>query len=143
MCRARICTPRGVNVWSSGVYDPELDYVYLPTSTPTNNYYGGHRHGNNLFAETLVCLEAKTGTQIYLRRLHADRYCASPIVAAGRIYVIARDGTMSVVKSGRNFELLAANTLDDNFTASPAVSNGRLYLRGFRSLYAILARDRK
>ncbi len=85
----------------------------------------------------LHCLDAKTGTEIYLRRLHADRYCASPILVAGRLYVLARDGTMSVVKSGRNFELLAANTLDDNFTASPAISNGRLYLRGFRSLYAI------
>src|SRR5437763_1325838 len=61
----------------------------------------------------------------------------SAILAAGRVYVLARDGTMSVIKSGRNFELLAANTLDDNFTASPVVSNGRLYLRGFRSLYAI------
>ena len=85
----------------------------------------------------LHCLDAETGREIYLRRLHADRYCASPILAAGRVYVLSRDGTMSVVKSGRNFELLAANTLDDNFTASPAVSNGRLYLRGFRSLYAI------
>ena len=53
------------NVWSSGVYDPELDYVYLPTSTPTNNYYGGHRHGDNLFAESLVCLEAKTGKRVW------------------------------------------------------------------------------
>jgi quinoprotein glucose dehydrogenase len=54
-----------VNVWSSGVYDPELDYVYLPVSTPTNNYYGGHRHGNNLFAESLLCLEAKTGKLVW------------------------------------------------------------------------------
>jgi quinoprotein glucose dehydrogenase len=53
------------NVWSSGVYDPELDYVYLPTSTPTNNYYGGHRPGNNLFAESLVCVEAKTGKRVW------------------------------------------------------------------------------
>jgi quinoprotein glucose dehydrogenase len=53
------------NVWSSGVYDPELDYVYLPTSTPTNNYYGGHRLGDNLFAESLVCLEAKTGRRVW------------------------------------------------------------------------------
>lgn len=53
------------NVWSSGVYDPELDYVYLPTSTPTNNYYGGHRLGDNLFAESLVCLEAKTGKRVW------------------------------------------------------------------------------
>src|SRR5262249_31354477 len=67
----------------------------------------------------LQCLDAKTGTEVYLRRPHADRYCASPILAAGRLYVIARDGTTSVVKSGRRFELLAANNLDDNFTASP------------------------
>jgi quinoprotein glucose dehydrogenase len=53
------------NVWSSGVYDPDLDYVYLPTSTPTNNYYGGHRPGNNLFAESLVCVEAKTGKHVW------------------------------------------------------------------------------
>jgi quinoprotein glucose dehydrogenase len=53
------------NVWSSGIYDEELDYVYLPTSTPTNNYYGGHRHGDNLFAESLVCLEAKTGKRVW------------------------------------------------------------------------------
>lgn len=53
------------NVWSSGVYDPELDYVYLPTSTPTNNYYGGHRPGNNLFAESLICVEAKTGKRVW------------------------------------------------------------------------------
>jgi quinoprotein glucose dehydrogenase len=53
------------NVWSSGVWDPELDYVYLPTSTPTNNYYGGHRHGNNLFAESLIAVEAKTGKRVW------------------------------------------------------------------------------
>jgi len=53
------------NVWSSGIYDPELDYVYLPTSTPTNNYYGGHRPGDNLFAESLICVEARTGKRVW------------------------------------------------------------------------------
>jgi quinoprotein glucose dehydrogenase len=53
------------NVWASGIYDPELDYVYLPTSTPTNNYYGGHRPGDNLFAESLICVEAKTGKRVW------------------------------------------------------------------------------
>jgi quinoprotein glucose dehydrogenase len=53
------------NVWGGGVYDPELDYIYLPTSTPTNNYYGGHRLGDNLFAESLVCVEAKTGKRVW------------------------------------------------------------------------------
>jgi quinoprotein glucose dehydrogenase len=53
------------NVWAGGIYDPELDYIYLPTSTPTNNYYGGHRPGDNLFAESLVCVEAKTGKRVW------------------------------------------------------------------------------
>src|SRR5262245_8706750 len=53
------------NVWTGMSYDPELDYVYLPTSTPTNDYYGGQRLGNNLFAESLVCLEARTGKRVW------------------------------------------------------------------------------
>src|SRR5262245_36218378 len=63
----------------------------------------------------LQCLDAKRGTELYLRRLTADHYRASPVLAAGRVYLIARGGTVSVVKAGRNFELLAANTLNDNF----------------------------
>ena len=55
----------GANVWAGMSYDPELDYVYLPTSTPTNDWYGGHRPGDNLFAESLVCVEAKTGTRVW------------------------------------------------------------------------------
>jgi quinoprotein glucose dehydrogenase len=53
------------NVWAGMAYDPVLDYVYLPTSTPTSDYYGGHRPGSNLFAESLVCLEAKTGRRVW------------------------------------------------------------------------------
>jgi outer membrane protein assembly factor BamB len=83
------------------------------------------------------CLDAQTGAELYLHRLRGGRYFASPILAAGRLYVTAREGTTSVVKAGDRFELLAANTLDDSFAASAAVVNDRLYLRGFRSLYAI------
>jgi outer membrane protein assembly factor BamB len=85
----------------------------------------------------LQCLDARTGAELYRRRLHADHYRASPVLAGGRIYLTSHGGTVSVVKAGRHFKLLAANTLDDNFTASPAVAHGRLYLRGLRSLYAI------
>lgn len=53
------------NVWSIMSADDELGYVYLPIGTPTNDWYGGHRLGNNLFAETLVCLEAKTGKRVW------------------------------------------------------------------------------
>ena len=53
------------NVWNGMAYDPELGYVYLPTSTPTHNEYGGMRHGDNLYAESLVCVDARTGERIW------------------------------------------------------------------------------
>ena len=53
------------NPWGLMSADPELGYVYVPTGTPTNDYYGGHRPGNNLFAESLICLDAKTGRRVW------------------------------------------------------------------------------
>jgi glucose dehydrogenase len=53
------------NVWSIMSVDEGLGYVYLPVSTPANDYYGGHRHGDNLFAESLVCLDARTGARVW------------------------------------------------------------------------------
>jgi quinoprotein glucose dehydrogenase len=48
-------------VWTQITVDEELGLVYLPVETPTSDYYGGHRPGNNLFAETLVCVDLRTG----------------------------------------------------------------------------------
>ena len=53
------------NAWAGMAYDPELDYVYIPTSTPTSDYYGGYRPGNNLFAESLIALDARTGERVW------------------------------------------------------------------------------
>ncbi|HEY1602033.1 MAG TPA: pyrroloquinoline quinone-dependent dehydrogenase [Pirellulales bacterium] len=53
------------NVWTLMSVDEELGYVYLPMSTPTNDWYGGHRLGDGLFAEALVCVEAKTGKRVW------------------------------------------------------------------------------
>ena len=53
------------NVWSLITVDEETGYVYLPFGTPTNDFYGGHRPGNNLFAESLVCLDATTGQRVW------------------------------------------------------------------------------
>jgi len=53
------------NVWSMLSVDEQLGYVYLPFGTPTDDYYGGHRLGNNLFAESLVCLDATTGKRVW------------------------------------------------------------------------------
>src|SRR5437660_9706543 len=48
-------------VWTQIPVDEDLGLVYLPVETPTSDYYGGHRPGNNLFAESLVCVDLKTG----------------------------------------------------------------------------------
>jgi quinoprotein glucose dehydrogenase len=52
-------------IWGSISADEELGYVYLPIETPTGDYYGGSRPGNNLFAESLLCLDVKTGKRIW------------------------------------------------------------------------------
>ena len=53
------------NVWSMLSGDDELGYVYLPTGTGTNDYYGGHRLGDNLFAESLVAVDIETGERVW------------------------------------------------------------------------------
>jgi outer membrane protein assembly factor BamB len=86
----------------------------------------------------LVCLEAKTGKQLYEERMHSGRYRASPIYADGKVYCTSRDGgVVTVVKAGPKFQMLAENKLPDVIAASPAVANGRIYIRGFKALYAI------
>ena len=49
------------NVWAPMTLDAERGLLYLPVSTPSNDYYGGRRLGSNLYAESLVCLDAATG----------------------------------------------------------------------------------
>ena len=53
------------NVWTNMSADEELGLVYLPFGTPTNDFYGGHRPGDNLFAESLVALDARTGKRAW------------------------------------------------------------------------------
>ena len=49
--------------------DEDLGYAYVPTGTPTHNWYGGHRPGDNLFAESLLCLECNTGQLVWYHQL--------------------------------------------------------------------------
>jgi glucose dehydrogenase len=59
--------------WASLTADEELGYVYIPLSTPTGSYYGGHRPGMNLYSDSLVVLNAKTGKLVwYYQLIHHD-----------------------------------------------------------------------
>ena len=82
------------------------------------------------------CYDAYTGNQKWKKRLPGD-YKASPVAAEGRIYFLNLHGLTTVVAANDRYDKLAENQLDDETTASPAISNGRIYLRGKKYLYAI------
>ena len=52
-------------VWTPMSADPELGFLYLPVEAPTGDYYGGHRPGDNLYGQSLVCLDARTGKRVW------------------------------------------------------------------------------
>ena len=86
----------------------------------------------------MYCLDAKTGKEIYGRqRLRPATYSGSPVLADGRIYITNEDGLTSVIKAGPVFEILAQNDFDDYTLSSPAVSEGQIFFRTSKFLYAI------
>lgn len=82
------------------------------------------------------CYDAYTGHLKWKKRLPGD-YKASPLAAEGRVYFLNMRGVTTVVAANDRFDKLAENTLDDDTTASPAVSGRRIYVRGKKHLYAI------
>lgn len=87
----------------------------------------------------MSCLNPKTGEPHYRReRLPRGTYDASPLLADGRIYVTNERGTTTVIKAGPEFEILAENSLDDDYTlACIAVSGSELFIRTSTHLYCI------
>jgi outer membrane protein assembly factor BamB len=87
----------------------------------------------------LTCLAAKTGEPLFGPRRLPGVYnvFASPVAAAGRIYVLDRTGTAVVVQRDAPYEVMARNRLDDVFSASPAIAGDELFLRGQRHLYCL------
>lgn len=86
----------------------------------------------------LSAFDARTGEPHYSERIDGlFNVYASPVGVGDRIYVAGREGTTAVIRHGADYELLAANTLDDGFDASPAVAGSDLFLRGQQHLYRI------
>jgi quinoprotein glucose dehydrogenase len=77
------------NVWAPMSADEELGYVYLPVSTPSNDYYGGDRPGDGLYGDSLVCLDAGTGTKVWHYQLvHHGLWDYDPPAAPNLIDII-------------------------------------------------------
>jgi outer membrane protein assembly factor BamB len=84
----------------------------------------------------LTCADMKTGARVWQTRLDGV-FFASPVAADGKIYFLSQTGETIVVKAGRTPAILARNDLGERLVASPAISNGRIYLRSDGRLFAI------
>jgi outer membrane protein assembly factor BamB len=86
----------------------------------------------------LSVYEARTGELVYRERIKAGLgYTASMVAADGRLYVTAETGDVFVLRAGREFEVLAKNSLGEEALATPAIVDGTLYFRTRRHLLAI------
>jgi len=94
------------------------------------------RHNQNILSRLEPATGKPLGEPLRLEGIN-DFIFASPVGAANRIYVTGRDGATVVLRHDRENATLAVNHLDDSFSASPALVDRELYLRGERFLYCI------
>jgi outer membrane protein assembly factor BamB len=83
-----------------------------------------------------------TGREVYRQRLPSigSGYSASPVAADGKIYLSSEDGDMLVVAAGPTFTHVATNPMNETLMATPALSDGVMYVRGASTLFAISRR---
>ncbi len=117
------------------VWSLDRDTPYVPSPV----LYDGFLYLLKSNSPILSVFDAKTGKPHYqLQRVDGpSEVFASPVGAAGRVYITGRDGTTVVIKNGGVFEVLAKNVLDDGFDASPALVDNEMYMRGYRYLYSL------
>ncbi|MHC4255511.1 MAG: outer membrane protein assembly factor BamB family protein [Planctomycetota bacterium] len=96
-------------------------------------------HGNR---PVISCYNAETGETVFERQKLEElkEVYASPVGAADRVYIVGRNGKTAVLKHDEEFQILAVNTLDDKFDASPAIAGDELFLKGKTHLYCIAKR---
>jgi outer membrane protein assembly factor BamB len=86
----------------------------------------------------VTCYDARTGRELYRQRLGGSGgYSASPVAADGKLYFASEAGEVRVVKAGPAFALLAVNKMDDPCLATPAIADGRLFVRSQHHLFAL------
>ncbi|HEX2268754.1 MAG TPA: PQQ-binding-like beta-propeller repeat protein [Pyrinomonadaceae bacterium] len=86
----------------------------------------------------LISFDPATGNVLKQGRLHGaiDKYFSSPVAADNKVFLIGQGGQVSVVKAAGEWEVLTVNELDDECYATPAIADGRLYIRTRSALYA-------
>ncbi|MHC4679619.1 MAG: outer membrane protein assembly factor BamB family protein [Planctomycetota bacterium] len=113
------------------VWQTEKDCSYVPSPIVAGPYF-------LVVSDTGVatCFEAETGQVAWRERL-GPHYSASLVMANGLVYFLSDKGIMTVVRPGPQLEIVARNELGEQTYASPAISGGRIFLRGLQHLYCI------
>jgi len=113
------------------VFQTDQDCSYVPSPIAAGPYF-------LVVSDTGVatCFDGKTGHAYWRQRLDG-RHSASLVSADGLVYFTSDKGETAVVKTGPEFNLVATNRLDENTDASPAISNGQIFIRTWNHLYCI------
>ena len=114
-------------------YNKNTPYVPSPLLYDGKLYFFAVNKG------VLTCLDTKSGTPLFEAQKLEDLsgVYASPVGAAGRVYLVGRKGVTVVLKQSEKLEVLAVNRLDEKFDASPAAAGNDLLLRGHEYLYCL------
>lgn len=113
------------------VWESRAARAYVPSPVVLNGYL--------IVADdrgTANCFDAATGEQHWKARLGSG-FNSSLVHANGLAYLIAKDGKSKVIKPGKSLNVVAENELGEYVSASPAISNGQLFIRGEKSLFCI------
>jgi outer membrane protein assembly factor BamB len=105
---------------------------------PSILYYEGLLYVTNEVG-IVMCADAETGKPVWRQRL-AGIFFASPVAGDGKVYLVSETGETFVLRAGREPAILAQNDLGERFLASPAISNGCLFLRSDGTLFCIASR---
>jgi outer membrane protein assembly factor BamB len=81
------------------------------------------------------CIEAATGKILWVENLGLQY--SSPVLADNLVYMPNDEGVITVIKPGPVFQAIAKNSIGEKMNASPAISNGKIYLRGYKNLFCI------
>src|SRR5271157_2808121 len=124
--------PEGKESSDAIAWSKQRGGVYLPSPI----VYGDQLYTLNNNG-ILTAYDALTGNRVYQQRIEGDSFVASPVAAAGNLYLASEDGDVFVVKAGAQFGLVAKNPIGEPVLATPAWADDLLIVRGAKHLFAI------
>lgn len=103
---------------------------YVPSPVCTDNYLF-----TTMTNGLVHCIEVATGNILWTENL--GKQYSSSVLANGLVYMPNDEGVITVIKPGTQFNAVAKNSIGEKMNASPAISNGKIYLRGYKHLFCI------